>query len=130
MNGATAEPCARMTTPPSTSSPNTIGIIHQSLASHRNPRSSPPMDSFIRKFFITRSSSLLDDVLPEDQHVHPTPAERAERFGRSVDDRLALEIERRIEHDGHARGVPERGDQPVVPGGRLPVNRLEPCRPV
>src|SRR5262245_37377221 len=124
MNGAMAELWARMMRPPSKRSMKTMGSIHHSLAAHRKPRSSPTMENFMNMLF-TASSSLLHEMLSENQHVHAAPAEGAVGLGGRVDDRLALQIERGVQDSRHAGRLAERLDQPVVPRRRFLVYGLE-----
>src|SRR5690348_4062313 len=119
MNGAIAELCARMIRPPSNSSMQTTGTIHQSFADQRKLSSSPAMGNFINTLFTAIASlrgrcSLFHHVLSEDQHVDAAPAEGAVRLRRRVDDRLAFEVERGVEDHGHAGRLAERLDQPVI----------------
>src|SRR5215471_13416997 len=126
MNGAMAELCAKMITPPRSNRVTTIGIIHQSFTAQKKPSSSPAIENFMNSFFIDPSLLLLDHVLAHHQHVHAATAEGAEGLARRVHDRFAPEIERGVEQHGHARRLTEGVDQPPVTRGALGVNRLEP----
>src|SRR3989454_1125952 len=65
-----------------------------------------------------------------DMLVHPASRERAERLGRSIDDRLTLQVEGGVQEDRHPGGLPERLDQSVIARVGVPEHRLQPRRPV
>src|SRR5215813_4031406 len=135
MKGAMAELWARMMSPPSKRSMNTIGSIHQSLAAHRKLRSSLTMENFSKTLFTGPASSrgrdsLLHQMFAEDQHVHPAPTEGAVGLSRGVDDRLALQVEGRVQDHRHPGRLAEELDQTVVTRRSLLVHGLEPRRAV
>src|SRR5438132_826622 len=66
-----------------------------------------------------------DQIIAQDQDIHPASGEGLECLLRGVHDRLALEIEGRIEDDRHARGLPKPLDQPVISWVDVLLNRLE-----
>src|SRR6266851_6004229 len=107
-----AELCAKIITPPRSSSVRTNGIIHQSFTAQKKARSSPAIPNFIRRLFIDLSLLLLDHVLTHDEDVHAAAAEGAERLGWRVHDRFALEVERSVEQDGRPRRLSEGVNQP------------------
>src|SRR5262245_34858521 len=119
MNGAIADDWAKTIRMPRASSTNTIGIIHQSLRSHMNDISSPMMP--MRRPALLNDlgmvpSRLAHDAIAQHEHVHLAAREGRVRLARSVDDGLAAEVERRIEHHRHAGGLAEFRDQVVVDG--------------
>src|SRR6266511_2078500 len=97
MNGAIAELCAKIIRPPSRRSVSTIGIIHQSFAAQRKLSNSPAIENFMSRFFIIPPMSLLNQMLPQHEHIHATTAEGAERLLGRVHNRFASKVERGIQ---------------------------------
>src|SRR5882757_9621180 len=56
----------------------------------------------------------VDNEILQNQRIHPASGEGTECIGRSIYDRLTLQIERSIEHDGNAGGLTELLDQRVI----------------
>ena len=77
-----------------------------------------------------RGSSLHHHPVVQHQGVHAAAQEGAERVRRRVHDRLALEVERRVQQNGDSGCIPEALDQPVVQRVGLPGARsaAAPCR--
>jgi hypothetical protein len=106
MNGAMAELWAKIMRHPSSSKTNSMGNIHQSFWCQKNAISSAIMGNFDNKAFIAISLVLfLNHVVAENQHIYAASAKGAIGFGRCIDDRLAFEIERRIQYDRYASGL-------------------------
>src|SRR5256886_12758535 len=124
MNGATAELCAKISSPPTIKSTMIIGVSHHHLFCQKNWSSSPAIANRLTRFWIRRmpaprlpsSQGLLHDDIPEDEGVHSAVVERSERLEWCVDDRLAPQVEGRVEHEGYTSGLRERLHQTVVPG--------------
>src|SRR5213595_1656526 len=129
MNGAMTELWPMMMMPRSRSR-ETIGIIHQSLASQRNWSSSAAITSRMKNAFMVGPFSFFDDVVVEDEDIHPAAAEGAERLRGRIDDWLALEIEGGVQNHGHPGGFPKHLDQAVIAGRRIGVHRLQAGRAV
>src|SRR5215475_15555576 len=70
-------------------------------------------------------ASLLDQVVPEDEEIHPAPAERAVGLGGRVDDRLALQVERCVEDDGDTGGLAEHLDEAMVARRGMLIDGLQ-----
>src|SRR5215510_9387957 len=118
MKGMTAELCAKTMKSPKTSRQTASGVSHHHLFCQKKATSSPAMprrwtNPAANRIALPRRR-LLDDIVAEHEHVHPTPMEGLERFGGGVDDGLALEVEGGVEDDRHARGLAERLDELVV----------------
>jgi hypothetical protein len=106
MNGAMAELWAKIMRHPSSSKTNSIGNIHQSFWCQKNAISSAIMGNFDNKAFICNLLVLfLDHVVAENQHIDTAAAKGAIGFARCIDNRLAFEIERRIQYNRHASGL-------------------------
>src|SRR5215467_14788697 len=105
MNGAIALDWAKMTSAATSRRASSIGVIHHHLCCQKNVSSSPAIPRRATRPSMTRmglplgsSRGLLDDVVAEDEDVHAALHERVERLRRRVDDRLAAQIERGVEH--------------------------------
>src|SRR2546426_5705893 len=111
MNGATAELCAKISSPPTIKSTMIIGVSHHHLFGQKNWSSSPAIANRLTRFWIRRmpaprlpsSQGLLHDDIPEDEGVHSAVVERSERLEWCVDDRLAPQVEGRVEHERYTR---------------------------
>ena len=69
-------------------------------------------------------------VVAEKQYVEPGVVEAPDRLARVADDRLALDVERRIQDRILPGEIPERFDQLVVPLVDVLLDHLGPCRAV
>src|SRR2546428_1890500 len=123
MNGAMALDCAKIMTRPTRRSARSIGVSHHHLCCQKNCTSSLIIPtrltspSMIHMGFRTsglRARGLVDQAIAEHEGVHPALAEGAEGLGRRVDNGLAPQIERRVEHDRHPGRVAECLYQPIV----------------
>src|SRR5438552_9451138 len=135
MNGAIALPWARTSRVPTTRMTKTIGIIHQSFRCQKKVRTSPATSNrsparlsacIAVRLLWALDSGFADDPVVEDEEVHARARERAQRVGRAGHDGLALEVEGRVQHDGRARLLAERLDEPVVAGIELTIDGLQP----
>src|SRR5438477_13127956 len=105
MNGAIALDWAKITSAATRRRARSIGVIHHHLCCQKYASSSPAIPrratrpSMTRiRFSLRASRRLVDDVVAEHEDVHAALHEGVERFGRSVDDGLAAEVERGVEH--------------------------------
>src|SRR6266540_2796249 len=116
MNGAMAELWAKIIKKPKRTRRISIGISHHNFRAQKNCNSSEAMlkrPNTLRMYSIAAphfiitpgSRRLLHEAMLQDQHIHARSAEGAEGFLRGVHDRLALEIERRVQDHWHPGGL-------------------------
>src|ERR1700739_2600663 len=105
MKGAIALDWAKITSAATRRRDRGIGGIHHHLCCQKNASSSPAIPRRAIRPSMTRirlslraSRGLVDDVVAEHQDVHAALHEGVERLGRGVDDGLAAEVERGVEH--------------------------------
>ena len=65
-----------------------------------------------------------DEEIPEHEAIHLAAGKRAVGIRRRGHDWLAAQIERSVEDNRHARGLPEALDQSVIKRALLAVDRL------
>src|SRR5215471_17737004 len=68
---------------------------------------------------------LLNQKVLQHQAVHFTLRQSAEGVGGGTDNGLALQVKRRVQHDGHTRSLTEPFNQAVVKGTLFTENSLQ-----
>src|SRR5581483_9447761 len=144
MNGDNTPDAPRMISSPKTNRATIIGISHHSLRAQRKRSSSPAMPSRETKSLIVprmptplvvlvglvvMASSLSDQERPYSEQIKPTVAEGVPGVGRAAHNRLAAQVERCIEQNGHARRLPKPPDHFIVTRVGLIINGLQTARP-